>query len=327
MNVMASLFDPSCASAYGEVFSDDSDTDWCCLRYEGRKLKCAPSGKGSDGLDGLVETFDDSQVQYGLLRMIKMDDGGDSKRIKFVFISWVGENAPAMKKGSVTSHKPMVAELFKGHHVSLAVMERCELDSLAERIKEALVKAGGANYDLGNIRSGVQAGGTGAIKNASKSFFQQKDAETEVKNVVFASNIRVGKEISACDLGNRAMTASASEAKRNIVGYSSSSTAAPSAAVASSGVSSQSAANVEEERATESDQAPAAPEPAAQVEEDEDATVNPQADGSVDKPKATTAETYDVPDTEEEHNIKSDNKSMLAANDEAALVEVEAKEE
>jgi hypothetical protein len=27
--------------------------------------------------------------------------GGDSKRVKFVFITWVGENAPAMKKGSV----------------------------------------------------------------------------------------------------------------------------------------------------------------------------------------------------------------------------------
>jgi hypothetical protein len=57
----------------------------------------------------------------------------------------------------------------------------------------------------------------GAIKNASKSFFQQKDAETEVKNVTFTKNIRMGKGISACDLGNRSMTASASEAKRNTV--------------------------------------------------------------------------------------------------------------
>ena len=127
---MATLFDPSCASAYEEVFADENDTDWCCLGYEGRKLKCA--GKGSGGLEALVQTFKDEQVQYALLRMIKMDDGGDSKRIKFVFVCWVGEHAPAMKKGSVTSHKPLVAELFKGHHVSRALMERAELDTLSE---------------------------------------------------------------------------------------------------------------------------------------------------------------------------------------------------
>lgn len=227
---MATLFDPSCASAYEEVFADDNDNDWCCLGYEGRKLTCA--GKGSGGLDALVKTFDDSVVQYALLRMIKLDDGGDSRRVKFVFICWVGENAPAMKKGSVTSHKPLVAALFKGHHVSRALMERAELDTLREDIKEALVQAGGANYDLGNSRSGVQAGATGAIKNASKIFFQQKDAETEVKGVTFTKNIRVGKEISACDLGNRSMTASASEARRNTVGYSAGATTPASEAKA-----------------------------------------------------------------------------------------------
>jgi hypothetical protein len=52
-------------------------------------------------------------VQYALLRLSKTDDGGDSKRVKFVFITWVGENAPAMKKGAVTGHKASVGELFK----------------------------------------------------------------------------------------------------------------------------------------------------------------------------------------------------------------------
>ena len=33
--------------------------------------------------------------------------------MKFVFITWVGENAPAMKKGAVTGHKASVGELFK----------------------------------------------------------------------------------------------------------------------------------------------------------------------------------------------------------------------
>ena len=37
--------------------------------------------------------------------------------------------------------------------------------------------------------------------------------------MVFEKHLRAGKAVSACDLGNRAMTASATEAKRNVVGY------------------------------------------------------------------------------------------------------------
>ena len=212
------LFEPSCAEAYADVFSDDSDADFCVLGYEGRKLACV--AKGSGGLEQLVTHFDDAKVMYALLRQIKMDDGGDSRRVKFAMITWVGESAPAMKKGAVTSHKPAVGELFKGHHVSRSVMERDELATLAIDIAEDILKAGGANYDLGNIRSGVSAGATGSIKAKSAEFFRRKDAETEIKDIKFAEHIRKGKEISACDLGGRPMVAAASAARSNTVGYS-----------------------------------------------------------------------------------------------------------
>ena len=211
------LFEPSCAEAYAKVFADNSDADFCVLGYEGRKLACV--AKGSGGLEELVTHFDDAKVMYALLRQIKMDDGGDSRRVKFAMITWVGESAPAMKKGAVTSHKPAVGELFKGHHVSRSVMGD-ELATLAIDIAEDILKAGGANYDLGNIRSGVSAGATGSIKAKSAEFFRRKDAETEIKDIKFAEHIRKGKEISACDLGGRPMVAAASAARSNTVGYS-----------------------------------------------------------------------------------------------------------
>ena len=210
------LFEPSCVEAYGDVFSDDNDADFCVLGYEGRKLTCV--GRGTGGLDASIAAFVDDKVMYGLLRMIKTDDGGDSKRVKFVMLTWVGESAPAMKKGAVTGHKPAVGELFRGHHVSLHLSERDDLASLANDIESAVTKAGGANYDLGNIRSGVSAGGTASIKQQSKQFFAAKDAETEIKGVTFG-RVREGREIAACDLGGRSMVASASEAKGNTVGY------------------------------------------------------------------------------------------------------------
>ena len=131
------LFEPSCAEAYAKVFADNSDADFCVLGYEGRKLACV--AKGSGGLEELVTHFDDAKVMYALLRQIKMDDGGDSRRVKFAMITWVGESAPAMKKGAVTSHKPAVGELFKGHHVSRSVMERDELATLAIDIAEDIL--------------------------------------------------------------------------------------------------------------------------------------------------------------------------------------------
>jgi len=42
------LFEPSCGEAYADVFSDATDTDFCVLGYEGRKLKCDAKGVGDD---------------------------------------------------------------------------------------------------------------------------------------------------------------------------------------------------------------------------------------------------------------------------------------
>lgn len=56
---------------------------------------------------------DDSIILYGLLRLNKTDDGGDSKRVKFVYLTWVGESAPAMKKGKVNMHKGACGQLFQ----------------------------------------------------------------------------------------------------------------------------------------------------------------------------------------------------------------------
>ena len=184
---------------------------------------------------------------------------------------------------------------------------------LREDIKNALVQAGGANYDLGNIRSGVQAGATGAIKNASKSFFQQKDAETEVKNVVFAKNIRVGKDISACDLGNRSMTASASEARRNTVGYTGAATAdAGSADEVSEPQPAE--AVLAEAQAVDATQAPAAAVAAAQEVKKDDVEASAGDEEAMSEPRAATPEVVVKP-------------PAVAAAVPAADVSVEAKEE
>ncbi|KAK3253594.1 hypothetical protein CYMTET_37155 [Cymbomonas tetramitiformis] len=215
-----SVFLDSCAEFYQKVFKDDDDTDWCALGYEGKKLKGAASGSG--GLTECLASFEDTQILYCLLRLAKTDDGGDSKRVKFIFITWVGENAPALKKGQVNIHKDKVGELFKGFHIEKQIYDRDGLEGLSEELDALLKKAGGANYDLGNERSGVKAGASSSYKSQSKEFFKQKDSESEVKGAVYEKIISTSKEVSACDLGGRAMTAPPTEAKKNTIGYNSS---------------------------------------------------------------------------------------------------------
>ena len=52
-------------------------------------------------------------------------------------------------------------------------------------VDAALRAAGGADYDAGNAAAGVVAGASGSIKSSSKAFFQQKDAETQIKGIQF----------------------------------------------------------------------------------------------------------------------------------------------
>ena len=56
-----------------------------------KKGKLELTAKGAGGLKECCAQFVDSGVQYVWLRLNRTDDGGDSKRVKFVLLAWVGE--------------------------------------------------------------------------------------------------------------------------------------------------------------------------------------------------------------------------------------------
>ncbi|GJP51777.1 hypothetical protein CLOM_g10919 [Closterium sp. NIES-68] len=224
---MASLFKPGCSEAYRAVFSDDTPESWCWLGYEGNSL--VPLGTGTGDVNEMVAKCEDNNILYGLLRLVKMDDGGDSKRVKFVFITWVGESASPLKKGKVALHKKDCATLFQGFHIEKQLYEREALAGLEKDIDDSLKRAGGANYDMGNIRMGVQAGNSDSYKSASKKFFEKKEAETNITSIVYNKG-PLQKGITACDLGGRQFVASHADAKKNIKGYESPLRGSPSSA-------------------------------------------------------------------------------------------------
>ena len=81
MTARLDLGDPALAAAVADVRDDNTDTAWCQFGYEG-KAKIVLAGKGSGGVDELLDEMDDSQVSFVLLRLTTGDQ--ESKRIKFM---------------------------------------------------------------------------------------------------------------------------------------------------------------------------------------------------------------------------------------------------
>lgn len=78
--------------------------------YEGNS-KIVVKGSGTGGLDELKGSLEDDQVHYGYLRVTSGDS--ESKRSKFVFISWVGEKVGPLKRAKVSVHKASVKQIVQ----------------------------------------------------------------------------------------------------------------------------------------------------------------------------------------------------------------------
>ena len=89
----------------------------CVFGYEGRD-KIVPQTKGtapidtehSEGFDEWHAALKEDEVQFSLVRVVMGDR--ESKRPKFVFVSWVGSTVSVMKKAKVSIHKSSVKEFI-----------------------------------------------------------------------------------------------------------------------------------------------------------------------------------------------------------------------
>jgi len=138
---MADVSDPAIQEAYLDVLSDATDTNWAVFGYEGN-AKIVLQGAGSDGFGGLRALLSDDQAQFAYLRVTSGDE--ESKRAKFCFISWCGENVSALKKAKMSVHKASVKEIVRNFAVEIHATTKEELreGDLMAKIK----KAGGADY-------------------------------------------------------------------------------------------------------------------------------------------------------------------------------------
>ncbi|XP_073242831.1 uncharacterized protein [Porites lutea] len=111
--------DDAVYGAIADVRSDDTSTNWCVGSYADNNPKKPIDliGKGADELQGIVAQLKNDIVAYALLRVQDVVDGITT--VKFVFITWVGENVKPMTKGKISTHKSTIEKAFHPAHVTI----------------------------------------------------------------------------------------------------------------------------------------------------------------------------------------------------------------
>eukprot|EP00727_Mastigamoeba_balamuthi_P001370 m51a1_g1123 hypothetical protein (145) ;mRNA; f:188348-189329 len=140
---MADVSNSDIATAYADVVADANPTTWAVFGYESKTSnKLILQGRGEGGIDELKALLKDDECQFAYIRLTVGDN--ESKRAKFVFISWVGEEVSPIRRAKMSVHKADVKTIIKNFAVEIHATRQDEVNE--EILRERVIKAGGANY-------------------------------------------------------------------------------------------------------------------------------------------------------------------------------------
>jgi len=143
---MAEIQREQMTEAYDDVRSDSTETIWALFGYDGDAIVLLESGAD---FDDFISKFNDDERLFGFLRMTTGEEPNfKSKRAKFVLITWIGCNVPALKRAKVSTDKSAVKSVVKNFAIEIQTSDLSELKE--DHIKSLLLKAGGANYGTGS---------------------------------------------------------------------------------------------------------------------------------------------------------------------------------
>jgi len=132
---------PGIKEAYDDVRNDKTPTNWALFKYEGKK-KIVFVSKGDGGLNELAGNFADDECAFAFLRLTVGDE--ESKRAKFVLVSWCGEKVGALARANMSVHKASVKEICRDFALERHYVDKSEINE--QQLTQDVVKAGGANY-------------------------------------------------------------------------------------------------------------------------------------------------------------------------------------
>ncbi|KAI8034579.1 coactosin-like protein [Drosophila gunungcola] len=142
MPLATSLEKDSIREAYEDVRSDLTDTEWAVFKFDGAQI--IVHGRGQC-FEEFRQQFGDSERAFGYIR-IQMGDEM-SKRKKFIFLTWIGQEVGVIQRAKMSTDKALIKDVLNNFAVELQAGVEAELD--IELFREALNRAGGANYGTG----------------------------------------------------------------------------------------------------------------------------------------------------------------------------------
>lgn len=128
--------------AYEEVRSDASNVTWVVMKFDGTRIVCTATG---EEFEDFKAHFTDGDRGFGYIR-IQMGDEM-SKRTKFLFLTWIGRDVSVLNRAKMSCDKALIKEVLTNFAVEMQAESQAELNMSVFR--EALEKAGGANYGTG----------------------------------------------------------------------------------------------------------------------------------------------------------------------------------
>ncbi|CAD5211014.1 unnamed protein product [Bursaphelenchus okinawaensis] len=98
----------------------NSDSSWSIFEYDGASNILKVAERGDSGLKQILEQFDTSKIQYGL---VPVSVGGQRK---VILIHWQGEGVPAVRLAQIASHLEEIKRIIK--KINLTIYARNEED-------------------------------------------------------------------------------------------------------------------------------------------------------------------------------------------------------
>jgi len=127
--------------AWNDLKNDHTPTSWVLFGYDETGKNVVLHSKGEDGIHGFKASLAEDKIYFGGFRLTAVD--ADSRRAKFVYITWVGERVAPLKRAKVSGHKPILVSKLTGIHVEFHATEPRDFDE--DIVKDKILASCGAH--------------------------------------------------------------------------------------------------------------------------------------------------------------------------------------
>ncbi|CEP22668.1 ABP1 [Cyberlindnera jadinii] len=147
--------------SYETVVRGEGEFTW--VIYGPDSSKAYQVAETGDDFDEFLQSFDESQIQFGLARI----NPPNSDVYKNLLIGWCPDSAPLKSRSSFAQNFAEVSRLLKGYHVQVTARDSDDLDK--DDLLSRLSAAAGARYSIQASRSNASSSGSSS-KPAPKPF-------------------------------------------------------------------------------------------------------------------------------------------------------------